>query len=363
MQSEADQDKRKIHDEAAPSASTLSTGFPLRTRLIGAGAMQENMRDRSRCVDVLIAVFNNANTVERAVRSALSNAHVNCVIVVDDGSIDDTPSVVRSLKDETGERLVFLQLDRNEGPSVARNRGLELSDAPWIAILDGDDYFLPNRFAAMLDACEGADFIADDQVQVKEENADDAVPCGECLIGHQAIITLDLATFVARNLSNRKRQRKELGFLKPIMRRSFLNLHQLRYDERLRLGEDFILYAKALAAGAVFKVVPFRTYVSVVRSGSISGSHSKRDLEQLRDSSKDLARLPQLAISERKLIREHSDSIDARVRWLDVIDAVKMRSVTAFVPPFFVRWTTFVFLLGQLWEQVVLRSRKTLGFS
>lgn len=321
------------------------------------------MKDRSRCVDVLIAVFNNASTIEKAVGSALSNAEVNRVIVVDDGSMDETPSVVRSLKGKVGERLAFLQLDHNEGPSAARNRGLQLSDAPWVAILDGDDYFLPNRFAALLDASEGADFIADDQVQVKEEKSDDAVAGGEILVGHNEIIAVDLATFIAQNLSKGKRQRKELGFLKPIMCRSFLDLHQLRYDERLRLGEDFILYATALAMGAVFKVVPLRTYVSVVRSSSISGNHSKQDLEQLRESSKDLARLPHLTVAERKLFRQHSDSIDDRVQWLNVIDAVKRRSVTAFVSPFFIRWTTFVFLLGQLWEQVVLRSRKALGLS
>jgi succinoglycan biosynthesis protein ExoU len=322
----------------------------------------KNMKDRSRCVDVLIAVFNDANTIEKAVVSALSNVEVNRVIVVDDGSMDETPAVVRSLRCKVGERLVFLELDRNEGPSAARNRGLGLSDAPWVAILDGDDYFLPDRFAALLDASEGADFIADDQLQVREEKSDDGVAGGEFLVGHDEIIAVDLATFIAENLSKGRRQRKEFGFLKPIMRRSFLDLHQLRYDERLRLGEDFILYATALAMGAVFKVVPFRTYVSVVRSGSISGNHSKGDLERLRERSKDLAGLPQLTVSERKLFRQHSDSIDARVQWLNVIDAVKRRSVTAFLSPFFIRWSTLVFLLGQLWEQIVLRSKKALGF-
>jgi succinoglycan biosynthesis protein ExoU len=321
------------------------------------------MTDRSRCVDVLIAVFNNANTIEKAVGSALSNAEVNRVIVVDDGSMDETPSVVRSLMGKVGERLAFLQLDHNEGPSAARNRGLGLSEAPWVAILDGDDYFLPNRFAALLDASEGADFVADDQVQVKEQNSDDAMAGGEFLVGHKEIIAVDLASFIAQNLRRGRRQRKEFGFLKPIMRRSFLDLHRLRYDEKLRLGEDFILYATALAMGAVFRVVPFRTYVSIVRSSSISGNHSKEDLEQLRESSRDLARLPQLTGSERKLFRQHSDSVDARVQWLNVIDAVKRRSVTAFVSPFFIRWTIFVFLLGQLWEQIVLRSKKALGVS
>jgi succinoglycan biosynthesis protein ExoU len=325
--------------------------------------MGEKTRDRSARVDVLIAIFNNADTIERAVRSALSDAHVNRVIVVDDASTDETPFVLRSLQDQVGDRLVFQRLDQNKGPSVARNRGFELSSAPWIAILDGDDYFLPNRIETLLGASEGADLVADDQIQVSEGKEDDPASSGECLIGHDTTITLNLSVFVASNLSKKKRQRKELGFLKPMMRKSFLDRNQLRYDERLRLGEDFILYAKALAAGGVFKVIPSRTYVSVVRSNSISGVHSKRDLEELRDSSKALVQLPKLTGAERSLIRRHYESIDARVQWLNVIDAVKTRSLSAFLSPFFIRWTTFVFLVSRLCEQVVVRSKKSVGFS
>jgi succinoglycan biosynthesis protein ExoU len=319
--------------------------------------MHEEMRSKA-CVDVLIAVWNNAGTIERAVRSALSDAHVNNVIVIDDGSTDNTASVVSSLKDEAGDRLIFRQLERNGGPAVARNRGLDSSTAPWVGILDGDDYFLPNRMKALLDASEGADFVADDQVQIKQEGGD-----AEFLIGHSATMTIDLATFVTENLSNGPRLRKEFGFLKPIMRRSFLDSHQLRYDEQLRLGEDFALYTRALAAGAVFRVVPARTYASIVRSGSISGQHTKMDLERLRDSSRSLGQLPRLTGRERALLRTHYEAIDARIQWLNVIDAVKRRSIAAFLPPFFVRWTTSVYLAGRLWEQVVLRSRKSRGLA
>ena len=317
--------------------------------------MHEEMRSKA-CVDVLVAVWNNAATIERAVRSALSDAHVNNVIVIDDGSTDDTASVVNSLKDQLGDRLVLRRLERNGGPAVARNRGLDSSTAPWVAILDGDDYFLPDRMKALLDASEGADFVADDQVQIKEEGGD-----AEFLIGHSTTMTIDLATFVTENLSAGPRLRKEFGFLKPIMRRSFLDSHQLRYDEQLRLGEDFVLYTRALAAGAIFRVVPARTYASIVRSGSISGRHTKVDLERLRDSSKSLEQLPRLTDRERALLRMHYEAIDARIQWLNVIDAVKCRSIAAFLPPFFVRWTTSVYLAGRLWEQVVLRSKKSLG--
>ena len=296
-------------------------------------------------------------------RSALSDVHVSRVIVVDDGSTDETSSVLSSLEAEVGDRLVVKRLERNGGPSVARNLGMDLSDAPWIAILDGDDYFLPDRVGALLNASEGADMVADDQLQVVEGRDNDPIQAGELLISLESEITLDLATFVAGNLSKRSRQRKEFGFLKPIMRKSFLDRNQLRYDESLRLGEDFVLYAKALARGAIFKVIPSGTYVAVIRSNSISGHHSKRELEQLRDSIKWLGQLSSLNNSERGLIQRQYESIDTRIQWLNVIDAVKSRSLKAFLMPFLIRWTTSIYLVRCLWEQVVLRSKRSLGVS
>jgi succinoglycan biosynthesis protein ExoU len=313
-------------------------------------------------VDVIIAVWNKADTIGRAIRSALSQIDVSRVIVIDDYSTDNTFSVVRSLINEVGNRIVLHRLDRNGGPAAARNSGLRLANAPWVAVLDGDDYFLPERIRALLDASDGADFVADDQIQI-EEGESEINACGDFLIGLKSPIKLDLTTFLTENISSSRRHRKEFGFLKPIMRRAFLDLHQLRYDERLRLGEDFALYARALAAGAVFRIIPSRSYVSVIRSGSISGNHTREDLERLRDSDKALQQLPALTPREVLLVQQHYESIDARVQWLNVIDAVKMRSFMAFVSPFFIRWTTFAFLVSRLWEQVVLRSKKSLGFS
>jgi succinoglycan biosynthesis protein ExoU len=316
--------------------------------------------DKPACVDVLIAVWNNASTIERAVRSALCEPDVNRVIVIDDASADNTFSVVSSLVDETGERVLLHRSELNAGPSAARNLGFELSRATWVAILDGDDYFRPGRIRTLLEASNGADFIADDQVQIKE-GGDDGPLSSAHLLGIENTIELDFATFVTENISVGRRLRKEFGFLKPMMRRSFLDRHQLRYDEQLRLGEDFALYARALAAGAVFKVIPSRTYVSVVRSGSISGNHTKEDLKRLRDSDKALWHLPTLTEREIKLVQRHYESIDTRIQWLNVIDAVKIQSVRGFVSPFFIRWATSVYLISSLLEQVVVRSKRVLG--
>ena len=63
---------------------------------------------------------------------------------------------------------------------------------------------------------------------------------------------LDLASFVDGSIARRK-SHAELAFLHPVMRRSFLDDHQLRYNAELRLGEDYDLYARALARGRVSK--------------------------------------------------------------------------------------------------------------
>jgi succinoglycan biosynthesis protein ExoU len=313
---------------------------------------------RSACVDVIIAVWNNADTIERAIRSALAAPEINRVIVVDDQSTDETASVVTALEGEFGARLRLDRMARNGGPAAARNRGLQLSDTPWITILDGDDYFAPGRIRDLLSAAEGADLVADNLLQIKEAEHQSN---GRPLLDLDRPMTLDLATFVAGNISRPGRLRKEYGFLKPMMKRNFLDQHGLRYDEGLRLGEDFALYARALLAGAIFRVVPSASYISVVRPGSLSGNHSKRDLERLRDSDANLLRLPSLSPEAAKLIRRHFESIDERVQWLNVIDAVKARDVAAFLAPFFIRWTTSGVLVGRLLEQAVLRSRKLLG--
>ncbi len=92
---------------------------------------------------------------------------------------------------------------------------------------------------------------------------------------------LTLAEFVDRNIPRRSRPRAELGFLKPVMRRASLERLNLRYDETLRLGEDFILYATALARGARFDLSARCGYVAVVREGSLSGRHRTGDLDAL----------------------------------------------------------------------------------
>jgi succinoglycan biosynthesis protein ExoU len=207
-------------------------------------------------VDVVVAAFECAGTIERAVLSALTEPQVRRVFVIDDASRDETATRATALA-ERDPRVVVRRLSINSGPSVARNIGFSLGAAPWVAPLDGDDYFRPGRIARLLQAAEECDFVADDIIQIDDVGAD-GVASPRTLMGLRSRRRLDFAAFVAGNVNSRAR-RNELGFLKPLMRRSFLDRHGLHYANELRLGEDYALYAQALALGARFLVLPADT--------------------------------------------------------------------------------------------------------
>lgn len=304
-------------------------------------------------VDVIVAAFECAATIERAVLSALAEPQVRRVFVVDDASRDETAARATTLA-ERDPRVVFRRLSINSGPSAARNLGFSLGAAPWVAPLDGDDYFRPGRMARLLQAADGFDFVADDIIQI-DDVAPDGLASSRNLMGLRRRTRLDFAAFVAGNVKSRAR-RSELGFLKPLMRRSFLDRHGLHYANELRLGEDYALYAQALALGARFLVLPASGYVAIVRENSLSGVHSRRDLERLRDFDGRLAAAFDLRPAERRALRRHMLSIDARVRWLAVIDGFKARNLRAFFAPFAAPPQIVGFLMRQLFAEGMRRA-------
>ena len=215
-----------------------------------------------RPVCVVIAAHNAEATIARAIASALGEPEVGEVIVVDDRSDDATCASALAADDGTG-RLQLIKSPQNRGPAAARNRALSASKAPLVSILDSDDFFVAGRFRALL-ADDDWDMIADNIVFVAPEAAD---AVGTLERFEERPQFLGLARFVEGNISRRGRRRGEIGFLKPVMRRSFLETHGLRYGENLRLGEDYDLYARALARGARYKVVRHCGYVAVERPG------------------------------------------------------------------------------------------------
>jgi glycosyltransferase involved in cell wall biosynthesis len=99
-------------------------------------------------VSVVIPAYNAGAFLPAALASALSQSVSPLeVIVVDDGSTDDTPDIVR----RAGPSVRYLRHDRR-GVAEARNRGIRESAGDWVALLDADDVWQPTKLARQLDA-------------------------------------------------------------------------------------------------------------------------------------------------------------------------------------------------------------------
>lgn len=99
-------------------------------------------------VTVIIPTYNRAATLPRAIDSVLRQTHADLeLLVVDDGSTDDTPAVMESLNDP---RIRFLRQPENRGVAAARNRGLRAARGDFIAFLDSDDEWLPDKLERQL---------------------------------------------------------------------------------------------------------------------------------------------------------------------------------------------------------------------
>ena len=100
-------------------------------------------------VSVIIPVFNAARHLVGAVNSALQQPEVGEVVLVEDGSSDDSLAIAESLAARHPERVrLHWHADHaNKGPGVSRNVGLRAARCPFVAFLDADDWYLPGCFA------------------------------------------------------------------------------------------------------------------------------------------------------------------------------------------------------------------------
>ena len=108
-------------------------------------------------ISVIIPTFNRALQVQAALKSVMAQTYPEFeVIVVDDGSTDGTgeaiPKIIMS-QAASGERIRYF-FQSNQGSSVARNKGIEQARGEWIAFLDSDDVWLPEKLELQMQAIQ-----------------------------------------------------------------------------------------------------------------------------------------------------------------------------------------------------------------
>lgn len=124
----------------------VDSGFETKEKSNKIGCMGDN-RMRNTLVSVIIPTYNRADVIRNSIDSVLQQTYKNVeLIVVDDGSTDNTFDILASYRD----KLTVVRQD-NAGPSTARNRGLSISNGMIIAFLDSDDLWLPTKIERQVD--------------------------------------------------------------------------------------------------------------------------------------------------------------------------------------------------------------------
>lgn len=219
-------------------------------------------------VTVAIASYNCEAYLEQAVASVLLQEVDLEIIIVDDASTDATACIAARLA-RNDKRIQYIRLASNAGPAGARNAALEIARGRWFAILDADDMMHPDRLKALVTMAEAenADLIADDLIVFDEDNRK---PPERFLKNHTPGTShwITLADYLrSTKMSDSK---ANMGYLKPIIRVARLRHAKIKYDERLRIGEDDQFIFTLLLAEFRYRLTVTAGYYYRKHSNSIS---------------------------------------------------------------------------------------------
>ena len=201
-------------------------------------------------VSVIIPCFNGAQYVEHSIRSALEQTHPSIeVVVVDDGSTDDSAHVVTGVQDD---RVRLVRQD-HAGAARARNTGLRASTGEYVQFLDADNVITPHKVARSIDhfaASPGCD-VAFAAIWVPDfDNFD-----------HHVVVPADDAHVVVSGMMERATSRllpgtgiPSLETAQPLFRRSVLERYGA-WDEQVSVMDDTELMGRLHLSGAQFEPV------------------------------------------------------------------------------------------------------------
>ncbi|MEA5497266.1 glycosyltransferase family 2 protein [Limnoraphis robusta Tam1] len=281
-------------------------------------------------VSIITPAYNAEQYIPKAIQSTLSQTEPDIeMIVVDDGSTDQTVKIVQEFSDQ---RLRLLQNDTNRGISYSRNRALAEAKGKWIVPLDADDWYAPERIEKLLQIAEqeDADLVADDLYFI-QDNVNQPQGTLFCVAKQDfnRVRSIDLMTLIESNMKP-ARVSPHLGLTKPLMKREFLSQNSIEYDCRLSSAEDFLLYAMCLLKGGKFIVIPEAYYYyRRSRPGSASTDQKLQILNQLYLVNHFL--LQQESVSQnpqlKQLVHQYFLQVEQEMNYYRVIKPIKEKGL------------------------------------
>lgn len=270
-------------------------------------------------VSIIMANYNGAGRVSAAVRSVLRQTERSLELIFsDDGSSDSSLAEAQTAAGDD-PRFIVVTGGPRSGPAAARNRAIAAARGHWLAIVDNDDYIHPERLERLVRQAEadGADIAADDMLVFYENGARPHA----LLKGPLTRATGWIGAGAYANANRLYSATPALGYLKPILRRQRLGL--LRYDESLRIAEDFDLVMRLLLDGARMRVYPEIGYFYRKHAQSISHRMTSAHVTAML-AAHDALDVPADAQTRRHFAKRRASLLTAQA-FSEMVEALKAR--------------------------------------
>ena len=178
-------------------------------------------------VSVIIPAYNAENTISAVIEDLLRQNFLNMeIIVVDDGSTDNTAAIVRSFNEKN---IRFIKKE-NGGVSSARNRGIQEANGEYLMFADADDGCPPEMVQLAVEALEKqkVDYLIAGYTKVYKDKTVKSLPGSVVFFGDE--IRNNLSSILSNNFN---------CVYAKVYKLDILRKHHIKFDEKLPLGEDF----------------------------------------------------------------------------------------------------------------------------
>ena len=251
-------------------------------------------------VSVILPVYNREKYLATAIESVLQQTYGNLeLLIVDDGSRDRSPEIIKeyAAKDK---RVRFVLHKENRGVSAARNTALSMARGEWIALIDSDDAWHPERLEKLLKVVDGEEgvFVADDLLLCFDRDGE-LVPWESSLsrrkmisFSESGLLKMDLLEYL-----------KKLPDIKPLFPMQVASHFDLRFTEGCLAGEDFEFFCHLFRVGLNLKILPEPLYFYRLTPGALTAkANALKNFDHLVGVYERLLAHPGFSLKEKQLL-------------------------------------------------------------
>jgi len=189
--------------------------------------MSVSIRPVNKKVSVIIPCYNNSDTISKAIDSVIAQDYSPVeIILINDGSVDKTEETILVYingKTKVGITYIYVSIE-NSGPSFARNIGLDIAGGEYVAFLDADDEWFPNKLNRQLEFFNDRPELA-------------------MVAGAFEVLRIADSNVVYRDISLRQLLFKNYFFTPVVLGKTSV-FRKYKFNEMQRYSEDYLLWLK-----------------------------------------------------------------------------------------------------------------------